>query len=52
MAEENDENMQAVMGLIINGGNAKSSAFEAIAAAKKKATLIPLQLSLKKLTVS
>ncbi|WP_390409777.1 PTS lactose/cellobiose transporter subunit IIA [Lacticaseibacillus jixiensis] len=33
--EENNENMQAVMGLIINGGNAKSSAFEAIAAAKK-----------------
>lgn len=32
---ENEENLQAVMGLIMNGGNAKSSAFEAIKAAKK-----------------
>lgn len=32
--EEADDNMQAVMGLIVNGGNAKSSAFEAIHAAK------------------
>lgn len=31
---ENEENLQAVMGLIMNGGNAKSSAFEAIKAAK------------------
>ena len=35
MAEEHDEQLQTVMGLIINGGNAKSSAFEAINAAKK-----------------
>jgi len=36
MAEEkHDEDLQAIMGLIINGGNAKSSAFEAINAAKK-----------------
>ncbi|KRL12246.1 hypothetical protein FD09_GL003116 [Schleiferilactobacillus perolens DSM 12744] len=34
MADEND-NMEAVMGLIINGGNAKSSSMEAIMAAKK-----------------
>jgi PTS system cellobiose-specific IIA component len=33
MAEE-EQNMEAIMGLIINGGNAKSSAFEAINAAK------------------
>ncbi|WP_125764187.1 PTS lactose/cellobiose transporter subunit IIA [Companilactobacillus hulinensis] len=33
--EEHDEQLQTIMGLIINGGNAKSSAFEAIAAAKK-----------------
>ncbi|MFX3618536.1 MAG: PTS lactose/cellobiose transporter subunit IIA [Sporolactobacillus sp.] len=33
MAEE--QNIEAIMGLIINGGNAKSSAFEAILAAKK-----------------
>ncbi|BDR58485.1 PTS lactose/cellobiose transporter subunit IIA [Xylocopilactobacillus apicola] len=33
--EENDETLQAVMGLIMNGGNAKGSAFEAIKAAKK-----------------
>lgn len=32
---ENEENLQAVMGLIMNGGNAKSSAFEVIKAAKK-----------------
>lgn len=31
---DNEENMQAVMGLIINGGNAKGSAVEAIRAAK------------------
>lgn len=35
MAKEQDKNMEAIMGLIINGGNAKSSAFEAIAAAKQ-----------------
>ncbi|EOT39923.1 PTS lactose/cellobiose transporter subunit IIA [Enterococcus columbae] len=41
MAEEkskeqrNQEQMMATMGLIINGGNAKSSAFEAIYAAKE-----------------
>lgn len=33
MAEQ-EQDMQAIMGLIINGGNAKSSAFEAINAAK------------------
>lgn len=33
MAEE-EQNMETIMGLIINGGNAKSSAFEAINAAK------------------
>ncbi|MFD1441767.1 MULTISPECIES: PTS lactose/cellobiose transporter subunit IIA [Lacticaseibacillus] len=33
--EEQDQNMDAIMGLILNGGNAKSSAFEAIQAAKK-----------------
>lgn len=31
----NDEQMQAVMGLIINAGNAKSDAMEAIQAAKQ-----------------
>lgn len=31
---ESEENLQAIMGLIMNGGNAKSSAFEAIKAAK------------------
>ena len=31
---ESEENLQAVMGLIMNGVNAKSSAFEAIKAAK------------------
>ncbi|ERL64219.1 CelD [Schleiferilactobacillus shenzhenensis LY-73] len=35
MADEDNDNMEAVMGLIINGGNAKSSAMEAIMAAKK-----------------
>ncbi|MQS74885.1 PTS lactose/cellobiose transporter subunit IIA [Companilactobacillus halodurans] len=36
MAEEtHDKQLETVMGLIINGGNAKSSAFEAINAAKK-----------------
>lgn len=35
MAEEEDKNLQAIMGLIVNGGNAKSSAMEAIQAAKK-----------------
>lgn len=34
MADE-DLNMEVIMGLIVNGGNAKSSAFEAIMAAKK-----------------
>ena len=34
MAEQ-EQDMQAIMGLIINGGNAKSSAFEAINAAKE-----------------
>lgn len=29
MSEE-DQNLETVMGLIMNGGNAKSSAFEAI----------------------
>lgn len=33
MAEE-EQNLESIMGLIINGGNAKSSAFEAINAAK------------------
>nr|WP_155286253.1 PTS lactose/cellobiose transporter subunit IIA [Lacticaseibacillus zhaodongensis] len=32
--DEDDQNLEVVMGLIINGGNAKSSAFEAITAAK------------------
>lgn len=32
MAEE--QNLEAIMGLIVNGGNAKSSAMEAIQAAK------------------
>ena len=31
---DEDENLQAIMGLIVNGGNAKSSAMEAIMAAK------------------
>lgn len=31
---ENDQNLQTIMGLIMNGGNAKGSAFEAIKAAK------------------
>lgn len=34
MAEE-EQNLEAIMGLIMNGGNAKSSAFEAIRAAKE-----------------
>lgn len=34
MAEQ-EQDMQAIMGLIINGGKAKSSAFEAINAAKE-----------------
>ncbi|WP_127850104.1 PTS lactose/cellobiose transporter subunit IIA [Lacticaseibacillus hulanensis] len=34
MAEE-EQDLQTIMGLIVNGGNAKSSAFEAIYAAKK-----------------
>ena len=33
MAEQ-EQNLEVIMGLIINGGNAKSSAFEAINAAK------------------
>ncbi|MDG3062829.1 PTS lactose/cellobiose transporter subunit IIA [Lacticaseibacillus casei] len=32
---ENEDNLETVMGLIVNGGNAKSSAFEAISAAKE-----------------
>ncbi len=32
---DEDENLQAIMGLIVNGGNAKSSSMEAIYAAKK-----------------
>ncbi|HJE14651.1 MAG TPA: PTS lactose/cellobiose transporter subunit IIA [Lapidilactobacillus dextrinicus] len=32
---DEDENLQAIMGLIVNGGNAKSSSMEAIQAAKK-----------------
>ncbi|MBP2097669.1 PTS lactose/cellobiose transporter subunit IIA [Enterococcus rivorum] len=32
---ENQQNLEAVMGLIMYGGNAKSDAMEAIAAAKK-----------------
>ncbi|MFC0233274.1 PTS lactose/cellobiose transporter subunit IIA [Vagococcus entomophilus] len=32
---ENEENLEAIMGLIMNGGNAKSDAMEAIHAAKK-----------------
>ena len=36
MAEEEEEqDLETVMGLIVNGGNAKSSAFEAIRAAKE-----------------
>lgn len=31
---ENDTSLETVMALIVNGGNAKSSAFEAIASAK------------------
>lgn len=34
MAEE-EQNLESIMGLIVNGGNAKSAAFEAIYAAKK-----------------
>ena len=30
------ENLETIMGLIINGGNAKSDAMEAIHAAKKR----------------
>jgi PTS system cellobiose-specific IIA component len=30
-----EQNLEAIMGLIMNGGNAKSSAFEAIRAAKE-----------------
>lgn len=36
---DEQENMEAVMGLIMYGGNAKSDAMEAIAAAKKKGIL-------------
>ncbi|AVK99245.1 PTS lactose/cellobiose transporter subunit IIA [Pediococcus inopinatus] len=32
--EEQEQNLEAIMGLIMNGGNAKSSSFEAIHAAK------------------
>lgn len=31
----NENNLEAIMGLIVNGGNAKSLAFEAIRAAKE-----------------
>lgn len=34
MAEEQEQDLEVIMGLIVNGGNAKSSAFEAIKAAK------------------
>lgn len=34
MAEAKEQDLQSIMGLIVNGGNAKSSAFEAINAAK------------------
>lgn len=34
MAEEKEQDLQSIMGLIVDGGNAKSSAFEAINAAK------------------
>ncbi|MGL2255233.1 PTS lactose/cellobiose transporter subunit IIA [Oenococcus oeni] len=33
--EENEQNLEIIMGLIANAGNAKSFAFEAIAAAKQ-----------------
>jgi len=33
-ATETDASLETIMGLIVNGGNAKSSAFEAIRAAK------------------
>lgn len=33
---EDQKNLEAIMGLIMFGGNAKSDAMEAIAAAKKK----------------
>lgn len=33
-APEEEQNLEVIMGLIVNGGNAKSSAFEAIDAAK------------------
>jgi PTS system cellobiose-specific IIA component len=33
--QEQDQNLEVIMGLIMAGGNAKSSAFEAIRAAKK-----------------
>jgi PTS system cellobiose-specific IIA component len=32
---EEEQDLETIMGLIVNGGNAKSSAFEAIYAAKK-----------------
>ncbi|KRM86767.1 PTS lactose/cellobiose transporter subunit IIA [Lacticaseibacillus thailandensis] len=32
--KEEEQNLESIMGLIVNGGNAKSSAFEAIDAAK------------------
>ncbi|KRM55419.1 PTS lactose/cellobiose transporter subunit IIA [Lacticaseibacillus sharpeae] len=35
MAEEQEQDLETIMGLIVNGGNAKSSAFEAIYAAKE-----------------
>jgi PTS system cellobiose-specific IIA component len=34
VAEEQEQDLEVIMGLIVNGGNAKSSAFEAIKAAK------------------
>ncbi|WDF82859.1 PTS lactose/cellobiose transporter subunit IIA [Lacticaseibacillus pabuli] len=35
MAEEQEQDLESIMGLIVAGGNAKSSAFEAIRAAKE-----------------
>ena len=35
MAQENSDNMQAVMGIILQAGNAKAAAMQAIQAAKK-----------------
>lgn len=35
MAQENSDNMQVVMGIIMQAGNAKAAAMQAIQAAKK-----------------